>query len=147
MLDLPGGRYPGGWRLGYHMSRLGFYGKDQSEARKTGLDWPILPSKDLFWLTPLPEVILPSFKRAISLPDVIMPFFWGGGGGGGGKPAQPARKCARFAATDEASMKATSIESSSARTAMARSWATLFCLRWVVITSSCSFLWRQNGEP
>ena len=32
----------------YHMSRVGFYGKDQSEARKTGPDWPILPCKDLF---------------------------------------------------------------------------------------------------
>ena len=32
----------------YHMSRVGFYGKDQSEAWKTGSDWPILPSKDLF---------------------------------------------------------------------------------------------------
>ena len=30
------------------MSRVGFYGKDQTEARKTGPDWPILPSKDLF---------------------------------------------------------------------------------------------------
>ena len=30
------------------MSRVGFYGKDQSEARKTGPDWPILPCKDLF---------------------------------------------------------------------------------------------------
>ena len=30
------------------MSRVGFYGKDPSEARKTGLDWPKLPSKDLF---------------------------------------------------------------------------------------------------
>ena len=30
------------------MSRVGFYGKDQSEARKTGPDWPILPCEDLF---------------------------------------------------------------------------------------------------
>ena len=30
------------------MSRAGFYGKDQSEARKTGSDRPILPCKDLF---------------------------------------------------------------------------------------------------
>ena len=39
-----------------------------------------------------------------------------------------------------------SSERSSARTAMARSWAMFFCLRWVVISSSCDFLWRQNGE-
>ena len=32
----------------YHMSRVVFYDKDQSEARKTGPGWPILPCKDLF---------------------------------------------------------------------------------------------------
>ena len=38
-------------------------------------------------------------------------------------------------------------ESSSARTAMARSWATLFCLCWVVITSSCDFCEGRMANP
>ena len=61
------------------MSRVGFYGKDQSEAQnsKTGPDWPILPSKDLFfWATPLPEVILPSLRGAWRDHCFRAPFSW-----------------------------------------------------------------------
>ena len=62
--------------LDYQMSRVGFYGKDQSEAQKTGPDWPIYyPLRTFFWATPLPEMISPSKKRAISLPEVILPSF------------------------------------------------------------------------
>ena len=133
------------------MSRVGFYGKDQSEARKTGPDWPILPCKDLFLGNTTSGSDIALLKRAISLPEAILPsfflllFFFLRR-----KAAQPSRKCtcARFASTEKVSTKATSIvgKQLSAYCNGTRSRATFFCLRWVVITSSCDFLWRQNGE-
>ena len=98
----------------YHMSRVGFYGKDQSEARKTGPDWPILPCKDLFLgnTTSGSDIALLKEGNITSGGDIALffsfLFFFQEG-----KPAQPSRKCrptcARFASTEKVSTKATSI--------------------------------------
>ena len=95
----------------YHMSRVGFYGKDQSEARKTGPDWPILPCKDLFLgnTTSGSDIALLKEGNITSGGDIalfVFSFFFSEG-----KPAQPSRKCtcARFASTEKVSTKATSI--------------------------------------
>ena len=110
----------------YHISRVGFYGKDQSEARKTGPDWPILPCKDLFLgnttsgsdiallkegnITSGSDIALLKEGNITSGSDIALFFvflFLEG------KPAQPSRKCrstcARFASAEKVSTKATSI--------------------------------------
>ena len=93
----------------YHMSRVGFYGKDQSEARKTGPDWPILPCKDLFLgnTTSGSDIALLKEGNITSGGDIALFFFFFK------KESWPSRKCrstcARFASTEKVSTKATSI--------------------------------------
>ena len=97
------------------MSRVGFYGKDQSEARKTGPDWPILPCKDLFLgnTTSGSDIALLKEGNITSGGDIALFFFFFFFFFWEGKPAQPSRKCrstcARFASTEKVSTKATSI--------------------------------------
>ena len=60
------------------MSRVGFFGKDQSEARKTGPDWPILPCKDPFLgnITSGSDIALLKEGNITSGGDIALFFFF-----------------------------------------------------------------------